>query len=98
MKFDELDNRTIATILAALRLFQQIGEKTDLTVMFPEHFEEGVSPLSAIEIDFLCEDINASTQAKLVGSAFAWSQLTVDLNVEDDAPLARLKLHLNYAV
>jgi hypothetical protein len=47
----ELNERELATVLAALRIFQRDPDPT------MEHFDE-VEPLSADEIDELCEELN----------------------------------------
>jgi hypothetical protein len=53
------NERTIATILAALRLFQSTpSELIDST--FSDYFED-YSPLSSEEIDELCEELNCDT-------------------------------------
>lgn len=46
----QLSNQEISTILAALRLWQQESDEI-------QHFEE-VDPLTNVEIDGLCEDLN----------------------------------------
>jgi len=54
-----------ATILAALRMFQQRYEDKDAEAIrrdWPEHFD-GVEPLSTEDIDALCEEINLGTPA-----------------------------------
>ncbi|KAB8333582.1 hypothetical protein SD80_012355 [Scytonema tolypothrichoides VB-61278] len=58
-----LSQRQIATMLAALRLFQQQLITTNMVEMFPEHFDYGnILPLSPVEIDHLCEQINVSQE------------------------------------
>ena len=54
---ETLNQREISTILAALRMFQQASESQNVSDMFPEIFED-VTPLSAQEIEELCEKIN----------------------------------------
>ena len=56
-----LDNdRTIVTVLAALRLFQSTPSKS-IDSMFSDYFEDR-SPLSTEEIDRLCELINCEVK------------------------------------
>lgn len=63
MEFGQLNARQIATILAALRLFQREAERFNMTEAFREHFENGaIKPLSTEEIDFLCESIGVDTK------------------------------------
>ena len=55
-----MTKRETATILAALRLWQQEGIPTGA---FPDHFDEpGLSPLNFDEIDALCERLNFGGQ------------------------------------
>ena len=49
--------RELATILAALRLFQEARRNT---APLSEHFEE-IEPLTTSEIDALCERLNTNT-------------------------------------
>jgi hypothetical protein len=51
-----LCQRKIATVLAALRLLQSVPTKS-IACAFPNHFVD-CSPLSAAEIDELCELLN----------------------------------------
>jgi hypothetical protein len=53
---ERLCQQKIATVLAALRLFQSTPTESILKV-FGEHFKD-YSPLSVAEIDRLCESIN----------------------------------------
>jgi hypothetical protein len=54
-----LNRRETATVLAALRLFQQRQVNCDMERVFPEFFnDEGQVPLAQYEIDDLCERIN----------------------------------------
>jgi hypothetical protein len=50
-------SRNVATILAALRVFQDILKTDDNDLQEMDHFEE-VAALSVEEIDALCERIN----------------------------------------
>jgi hypothetical protein len=51
-----LTPRELATVLAALRMVQNIGPDR-LAVEFPDHFAE-VPPLNEGEINNLCEQLN----------------------------------------
>lgn len=53
LKLRKLNSREIATMLAALRLFQMKGDP----ISYHEHFAD-CEPLSDLEIDRLCESIN----------------------------------------
>jgi hypothetical protein len=57
MKLNQLTEQQLATVLAALRLFQIQAEKLNMAQIFPDHFAE-ISPLSPEEIDQLCEELN----------------------------------------
>lgn len=93
----ELDEKEIATILAALRLFQTEAMKTDMAQAFPDHFAE-VSPLSTEEINYLCECINESVCVYNNSAEVVWKQLIEQTNIEANTPLNRLILQLAYAV
>lgn len=57
-----LDSSDVATILAALRMFQEAYEDEDAEAMrtdWPNHFE-GIEPLGTSDINTLCENINTS--------------------------------------
>lgn len=59
----KLDKSDIATILAALRMFQRTYQDVhglDIAKQWPDHFAdfELVTPLSSEDIDTLCEEIN----------------------------------------
>jgi hypothetical protein len=56
MKMPELSLRELATVLAALRFWQE-EMCPDPAGCYPEHFE-GTTPLDAREIDDLCERLN----------------------------------------
>lgn len=93
----QLSERQMTTILAALRLFQREAARFNMAEMFPEHFDDGaLTPLSAAEIDQLCETMNAAPDTE--SADVAWSLLTTNLKAGDETPLARLTLHLSYAV
>ena len=55
-----LNSEDIATILAALRFFQERYENVDAVILredWPNHFD-GIKPLSTEDISELCERIN----------------------------------------
>ena len=52
-----LSDRELATVLAALRYWQDVMYPYGAAA-YPEHFEE-TEPLTAREIDDLCERLNA---------------------------------------
>jgi hypothetical protein len=60
----EFNHQECATVLAALRIFQQIWEVdaeshySRQTLSEMEHFEDGTQPLTPEQIDALCESIN----------------------------------------
>lgn len=93
----QLDEKEIATILAALRLFQTEAIKTDIAQAFPDHFAE-ISPLSSKEIDYLCGCINENICVYHNSPEFRWQQLMEGTVIEDNTPLNRLILQLAYAV
>ncbi len=55
----ELSNRELATVLAALRLFQSEADYDSEAVYGMEQFRE-VEPLSNDEIDVLCRRLNCA--------------------------------------
>ena len=56
-------DRELATLLAALRTWQgTVAEKHAQELVSPSHFEDGISPLTAEEIDELCERLNFSDE------------------------------------
>jgi hypothetical protein len=57
-------DRELATLLAALRTWQRTvaEEKQAQELVSPSHFEDGISPLTAEEIDELCERLNFSDE------------------------------------
>jgi hypothetical protein len=60
-----LTDHEMATVLAALRYWQQdLAENEDARPMIPDHFEEGISPLTVEEIDDLCEKLNVRAATK----------------------------------
>lgn len=57
----EITERELATVLAALRYWQQ-----DLVInqdgpVSPDHFDDEITPLTGEEIDELCERLNYET-------------------------------------
>lgn len=57
-----LDSSDVATILAALRMFQEAYEDESSDAIeadWPNHFE-GIEPLGTEDINTLCENINTS--------------------------------------
>lgn len=93
----ELDEKEIATILAALRLFQDGLVKMNMAQAFPDHFAE-ISPLSTEEIDYLCGCINENVCVYHNSPEFKWQQLMEGAVIEENTPLNRLILQLAYAV
>ena len=56
-----LSDRELATVLAALRYWQQdLADNEEEGPICQEHFEE-VTPLSVAEIDELCERLNCGS-------------------------------------
>jgi hypothetical protein len=59
-----LADRELATVLAALRYWQQdLAENPDGPIS-QEHFGQGTTPLTAQEIDDLCERLNCGPPAR----------------------------------
>jgi hypothetical protein len=56
-----LDSAELATVLAALRYWQQDLEANGAEPVISEHFED-VKPLTPDQIDDLCERINCSPE------------------------------------
>lgn len=54
-----LNPRELATVLAALRYWQDEMSTSGANDCYPEHFAGGIVPLAADEIDGLCERLNA---------------------------------------
>ena len=55
----EPNDRELATVLAALRYWQQdLADNEENGPISPEHFDEEVTPLTVEEIDELCERLN----------------------------------------
>lgn len=54
-----LTSRELATVLAALRYWQRDRESTDELIDGGEHFADQL-PLTAAEIDELCERLNGA--------------------------------------
>jgi hypothetical protein len=64
---DILDSSDVATILAALRCFQERYENCSVDVIredWPNHFE-GIEPLGTENISTLCERINLTDVLKI---------------------------------
>jgi hypothetical protein len=57
----DLNDRERATVLAALRYWQDETSPHEGHTCDPEHFD-GLAPLDAAEIDALCERLNASKE------------------------------------
>jgi hypothetical protein len=56
-------DRELATLLAALRTWQRtVAEKHAQKLVSSSQFEDGISPLTAKEIDELCERLNFSDE------------------------------------
>ena len=53
-----LSDRELATVLAALRYWQQDLTENDDGPIDSEHFADGIEPLSVDEIDELCQRLN----------------------------------------
>jgi hypothetical protein len=53
-----LTERELATVLAALRYWQQDLAENDDGPISPEHFNGTITPLTVEEIDALCEHFN----------------------------------------
>ena len=56
-----LNRRELASVLAALRHWQQDAGNEEPGPLIPDHFQEGVAPLTMAEIDALCERLNFGT-------------------------------------
>jgi hypothetical protein len=55
----QLSDRDLATILAALRHWQEAcADNGDEEPISPEYFDDAITPLTVTEIDDLCERIN----------------------------------------
>ncbi|HVY68929.1 MAG TPA: hypothetical protein VHH73_03330 [Verrucomicrobiae bacterium] len=52
-----LNEQEVATVLAALRFWQDAISDTPPDLLMPEHFQ-GVKPLTADQIDSLCESLH----------------------------------------
>jgi len=59
-----LTDRELATVLAALRYWQQDLAANDGAVPISDHFEDGVAPLTVEQIDDLCERLNCGPAAR----------------------------------
>lgn len=59
-----LTDRELATVLAALRYWQQdLAENEDEGPISPDHFTDKITPLSVEEIETLCERINCGKRS-----------------------------------
>jgi hypothetical protein len=56
-----LTGRELATVLAALRCWQQRLDDSEGKAPIRNHFDDTVTPLTAGEIDGLCERLNDSS-------------------------------------
>jgi hypothetical protein len=56
-----LSDRQLATILAALRFWQQQLDESESEPPIREHFEDDITPLTIEEIDAFCERLNCRT-------------------------------------
>ena len=56
-----LSDRELATVLAALRFWQQQLDESEGEPPIRDHFENEITPLSVEEIDALCERLNCGT-------------------------------------
>jgi hypothetical protein len=57
-------DRELATVLAALRYWQQDLAANEDEPPISEHFADGATPLTVAEIDDLCERLNVGTAAQ----------------------------------
>jgi hypothetical protein len=57
----DLDEHELATVLSALRFWQQWLDSHDGAAPICDHFSDGAVPLTSEEIDTLCEQINTAT-------------------------------------
>ena len=55
---DSLSDRELATVLAALRYWQQDLARNENDPPICDHFQDGTTPLTVEEIDDLCERLN----------------------------------------
>ena len=58
-----LDDRELATVLAALRYWQQDLVANDCGPISPDHFDATITPLSGEQIDALCDRLNGDAEA-----------------------------------
>ena len=74
-----LTDRASATVLAALRCWQQaLAANTDNIPICPDHFDDTITPLTLAEIDNLCERINTG-DTQVFGVVEDLPQLQVSL-------------------
>jgi hypothetical protein len=59
-----LTERELATVLAALRYWQQDLTENDDGPISLEHFDDRITPLTSLEIDLLCEHLNCKPTAE----------------------------------
>jgi hypothetical protein len=59
VRFEE---RELATVLAALRYWQQDLEDNEYGPISLDHFDATITPLTVAEIDKLCERLNAGAK------------------------------------
>jgi hypothetical protein len=65
----DLSDRELATVLAALRHWQRQRERTPGALPGGPHHFEDVTPLSAQEIDELCERLNCPARSGATSTA-----------------------------
>jgi hypothetical protein len=59
----QLTDRELATVLAALRYWQQELAANNDAAPISDHFQDGPTPLTVDEIDDLCERLNLGPAA-----------------------------------
>ena len=62
----EMDSREIGTVLAALRHWQKTNKRADRWSKLISTDDSSFAPLTSIEIDLLCEQINYSGKDRVV--------------------------------
>ena len=58
-----LSDRELATVLAALRHWQQNLADNENEIPVADHFDDQITPLTVEEIDDLCERLNCGPEA-----------------------------------
>jgi hypothetical protein len=58
-----LSRRELETVLAALRYWRQDLAENEEGPIAPDHFREGITPLSVEEIDALCERLKSGANS-----------------------------------